>query len=291
MTRPRCRGTGQNAITCLLLAAATAAVYAPVTANDFFSYDDDVYVLNNPQVRAGLTWQTLRWAWATDRTGYWHPLTWMALALDVEMYGVRAAGFHVSSVVLHVLNTLLLFGILKRATCRIGPSAFVAGLFALHPLRVESVAWVAERKDVLSAALGLLSIAAYVSYARHRSGVRYALTFCLLALGLCAKPMLVTLPFVYLLLDYWPLQRKNKSVPLLLLEKIPFLALCILLSAVTYLGQEGGNVMAASADLPFGPRLANAVVSYARYIGKMVRPADLSVFYPHPMLPTPWPWR
>ena len=277
---------------CLLLAAATVAVYAPVIGHDFVSYDDDTYVTSNAHVQAGLRWDTVRWAWTTGHSGYWHPLTWMSLALDVEMYGVRAPGFHLSNLLFHVLNTLLLFGILKRTTCRIGPAACVAGLFALHPLHVESVAWVAERKDVLSAALGLISIAAYVSYARRLSGVRYALTFCLLALGLCTKPMLVTLPCVYLLLDYWPLQRKNKSVPFLLLEKLPFMALAALLSIVTYLSQATilDTIPYRYPQVALPLRIANAAVSYVRYIAKMFWPVDLSILYPHPYALGGAPW-
>ena len=279
-------------IVCLLLAAATTAVYAPVIGHDFVDYDDELYVLTNTHVQAGLTWDTVRWAWTTGHTGYWHPLTWMSLARDVEMYGVTASGFHLSNVLFHVLNTLLLFGILIRTTRRIGPSACVAALFALHPLHVESVAWVAERKDVLSAALGLLSIAAYVRYARCRSGVCYALTFFLLALSLCAKPMLVTLPFVYLLLDYWPLKRKNKSVRFLLLEKLPFLALSALLSVVTYLGQENvlGKISFTYPKVALPLRIANAAVSYVRYITKTFWPVDLSVLYPHPYAAGMTPW-
>jgi tetratricopeptide (TPR) repeat protein len=236
-------------------------------------------------VRAGLTSAGIAWAF-TERHGVvWQPLTWLSHMLDFELYGATPAGHHLTSVLLHVLNTLLLFGVLRSASRDEGPSAFVAALFALHPLHVESVAWVAERKDVISTSFGLLSLGAYVAWTRHGGLRRQALTAGLLALGLLAKPMLVTLPLVFLLFDAWPLGRLRSARELLprLREKIPYIALAAAASLVTLVVQRGA--MEASRSVPFPLRLANALVAYATYLRKTLWPTDLAVHYPHPWIP------
>ena len=299
------RATATRAtLVCILLASVTAAVYAPVLGHGFLTYDDNLYVTANAQVKAGLTVKGVHWAWRTSHTGYWHPLTWLSHMLDVELFGLNPAGHHLTNVLWHALNALLLFALLTAATGRAAAAAIVAGLFALHPLRVESVAWVAERKDVLSGALGLVSIAVYVAYARRGGTSRYLLALALLALGLAAKPMLVTLPFVYLLLDFWPLRRvqagqvgketgdrsaarrrgRRSSLARLCAEKVPFVVLAMASSTFAALDQQSVATMATRGELASMLRVDNAVAAYAGYIGKMFWPAHLSVLYPHPYL-------
>ena len=266
----------------LFLAAVTLAVFWPVAGNDFVAYDDRTYVTDNLHVQRGVDLEGLGWAWTAGRAGNWHPLTWMSHMLDWELYGADPTGHHVTSLALHILNTLLLFFMLDRLTGAVGRSAFVAALFALHPLHVESVAWVAERKDVLSAGFWMLTIWAYARYARAPAMRRYLPVMLLLALGLTAKPMLVTLPFVLLLLDYWPLGRGAERFRALLLEKIPLLVLAAASSVVTLLVQHGEGAMRSVEDYPVMERLSNAIVTYPAYLAKMVWPRDLAVFYPHP---------
>ena len=292
--RAACRGSARITIPCLLLAATTAAVYAPVLDHDFVSLDDRAYVTENPHVRAGFTAASLSWAATTFHVSNWHPLTWMSHMLDVELYGLGSGGHHLSAMLLHILNTLLLFGILNRAGPPGAPGwphACVAALFALHPLHVESVAWISERKDVLSTALGLLSIWAYVAFARRGGVLWYLLAIGAMASSLCAKAMLVTLPFLFMLLDYWPLGRwrRRHRLVALCVEKIPFLLLSCLSATVTYVAQSADSV-ADLQGLPLPVRLGNAVVSYASYIGKTIWPSDLSVLYPHPTMPGSAPW-
>ncbi len=278
-------GMRRTAIFCGLLALATASLYVRSVGFDFVSYDDGRYIHQVDPVRAGLTPAGIAWAF-TERHGVvWQPLTWLSHMLDFELYGAAPAGHHLTSVLLHVLNTLLLFGVLRSASREQGPSAFVAALFALHPLHVESVAWVAERKDVLSTTCGLLSLGAYVAWTRQGGLRRQALTAGLLALGLLAKPMLVTLPFVFVLLDAWPLGRLRSARELVprLLEKIPYFALAAAASLVTLAVQRGA--MEAARSLPFPLRLANALVAYATYLRKTLWPTDLAVHYPHPWIP------
>ena len=200
-------GKNRMAALCLLLAGTTIALYSPVTGHPFIAYDDSDYVTSNTHVHEGLSWSTVKWALTTMTAANWHPLTWLSHALDYQFFGLHAGGHHLDSVVIHALNAVILFLLLAWVTKRVGPSLLVAGLFAVHPLNVESVAWVAERKNVLSTLFFFLAIGAYVRYARKPDWRRYLLVAGLFAAGLMAKPMVITLPFVLLLLDYWPLER------------------------------------------------------------------------------------
>ncbi len=263
----------------LVLASATLIVFWPVLGNDFVVYDDRTYVTNNPHVRGGISPDGLLWSLTASRAANWHPLTWISHMLDWQLYGDDPMGHHLTSLLLHLVNALLLFFLLDRLTGEVWRSAFVAALFALHPLHVESVAWIAERKDLLSTCLGLLATLAYVRYARRPGAGRYLPVMLLLALGLAAKPMLVTLPFVLLLLDYWPLRRLTwKRV----WEKIPLFALAAASSVVTLVVQRAGGATRSVEGFPLPERLFNAVVAYATYLWKTVWPRDLAVFYPHP---------
>jgi tetratricopeptide (TPR) repeat protein len=263
------------------LATVTLAVYAPVLKFDFIDFDDPPYVTENPQVQAGLTVSSIRWAFTQGHSSNWHPLTWISHMLDVELYGRQASGHHATNVLLHTGNTLLLFGLLLRLTGKAGRSAMVAGLFALHPLHVESVAWIAERKDVLSTFFGLWTLWAYARYVERPRAARYLAALGLFALGLMSKPMLVTWPFVLLLLDYWPLKRVD-AVPwrTLLREKVPFLVLAVASAVVTYIVQREGGAVAAISRISAGMRLQTALVAYVAYIGKLFWPVHLSVMYP-----------
>jgi len=303
----------RNLAISLGLVLITWAAYGRVGWLDFISLDDPHYVAENLHVQKGLTLDDVKWAFTTDAGTNWHPLTWLSLMLDSECFGVRpagshpvnAAGYHLVNLALHAASAVTLFLVLSSMTAAAWRSALVAVLFAVHPLHVESVAWVAERKDVLSTLLGFLALAAYVGYVRRPGLLRYALVFVLLALGLLAKPMLVTLPLVLLLLDYWPLgrwpaektgqqQRPRKrppqpfSAPLprgrtalwLLTEKVPLLVLSAASSAVTYHVQQTGGSVIPFARIPLGWRLENAIVSCVTYVGQMFWPAGLTVFYP-----------
>jgi tetratricopeptide (TPR) repeat protein len=309
---------------CVLLALAVFAVFSQTLRYEFVNFDDDQYFSANPQVQAGLTWNGILWAFRTEYAANWHPLTWLSLMLDAEIFGTGPMGPHLTNVLLHAVNTVLLFLLLRRlmglrsdesagaAATPAGtlwPSAFVAAVFALHPLRVESVAWVAERKDVLSGLFFMLTLLMYARYVEKskvrspKSKVFYGLTLSFFALGLMSKPMLVTLPFVLLLLDYWPLQRVSSfkfqvssaqasggtlsTLPRLILEKLPLFLLAAGSSAVTLLVQE--RTMMSLGHLPLATRLLNAVVSYGAYVGQMVWPENLAVLYPyHPDMPV-WP--
>ncbi len=266
------------------MALATLAVYWPLRRNDFVNYDDGEYILVNPHLKAGLTMEGLKWAFTTGYASNWHPVTWMSHMVDVEMFGLNPAGHHLVNLGLHIANAILLFLLLAQMTGTLWRSGVVAGLFALHPLHIESVAWAAERKDVLSAFFGLLSLLAYVKYVQgHRSWTWYGGSLVLFALGLMSKPMLVTLPFVMLLLDYWPLHRFTKPFGLqgrVILEKIPFIALSAGSCIATMAVQQGA--MGYFRALPFSARFGNAVVSCFRYVAKTFWPVDLAVFYPHP---------
>jgi protein O-mannosyl-transferase len=276
----------------LALALVTAALYWPLRHHGFVNLDDGAYITTNPHVQAGLTGASVAWAFQIGYAAYWHPLTWLSHMLDCQLYGLNPAGHHFTNLLLHIANTLLLFVWLTRSTHTLWRSAFVAALFAWHPLHVESVAWACERKDVLSAFFWMLSLLAYSSFVSRKGGhaiLFYILCLFFFACGLMSKPMVVTLPFVLLLLDYWPLQRLSalnsqpsiKSAFRLISEKLPLFALAFAGSAVTYYAQrEGGAVW--SAGLPLPTRLANAVVSYLRYLSKTFWPADLAVVYPYP---------
>jgi tetratricopeptide (TPR) repeat protein len=282
-------------LVCLVLLIATLTVYWQVGRFDFINYDDTGYITGNDHVKSGLTLKGLIWSFQTTGLSNWHPLTWLSFMLDIEIYGLNAGGHHLTSVLFHLANTLLLFILLRRMTTALWPSAFVAALFALHPLHVESVAWVAERKDVLSTFLGMLSLISYVRYTQQHSRSWYGLALLCFMLALMAKPMLVTLPFVLLLLDYWPLGRikfnsafglqssdQTSSVFSLLFEKIPFFILTAASCVVTYYAQQSGGAVVPFELYPLSIRVANAVVAYMAYIGKMFWPAQLAVFYPYP---------
>lgn len=275
----------RNAPLIAALAGVTALIYARMLGADFVNYDDGKYLYENPYLQFGLNLDTLRWAATTNYFSNWHPLTWLSYALDVTLFGVNATGSHAVNVLFHVANTALLFLFFAKATGSRWRSALVAALFALHPLHVESVAWIAERKDVLSTFFWLLTMLAYLRYVTAPSLGRYAWVALAFALGLMSKPMLVTLPLVLVLLDYWPLQRAELSFVQLgrrVLEKTPLLLLSAGVSALTYWAQTtGGSVISLetySAEL----RAANALVAYASYIGNLFWPSGLAVIYPHP---------
>jgi protein O-mannosyl-transferase len=332
------------ALICVLLASVTLGAFWPVLSNDFIKLDDRQYVVENPHVVSGLTWGNVRWAFQAGYASNWHPLTWLSHMVDVQLFGLKPGWHHLVNLVLHIANTLLLFLVLQRMTGARWRGAFVAALFAVHPLHVESVGWVSERKDVLSAFFFMLTLWAYCRYAqlsrtsniqrptsniepgkkargawraavgassprpsppdeeRERTGrarLYYGLALAFFALGLMSKPMLVTLPFVLLLLDFWPLGRSTEfgmrdaesakagsgSARVrcwagLVAEKAPFFLLAALSSVATFLAQAKGHNV--STGLPLGSRAANAVASYWKYLGKTVWPADLAVFYPHP---------
>jgi tetratricopeptide (TPR) repeat protein len=274
-------------VTVLLLVLLVSSVYYKTVGYNFVYYDDSKYVVENYHVLKGLSLEGLQWALTTFYEGNWHPLTWVSHMLDIELFGLRPGFHHLVNVLFHILNTLLLFLVLKRMTGAFWRSFFVAALFALHPLHVESVAWVAERKDVLSAFFWMLVMWFYVLYVEKPSLKRYLLVFLFLVLGLMSKPMLVTLPFVLLLLDYWPLKRfdfeSGYRIPFRLIrEKIPLFALIFLSSMITFLSQKYGGTIRSIKDFPIEIRIANTLVSYTAYIRKMIWPADLAVFYPHP---------
>lgn len=279
----------------LLLILTIIVTYWQVKNFDFVNFDDPVYVTANPKVQSGLTIDGVTWAFTTFCAGNWHPLTWLSHMLDCELYGLNPMGHHWTSLQIHLTNTLLLFFILQYMTGALWRSAFVAALFALHPLHVESVAWVSERKDVLSTFFGMLTILAYIRYVKKRNLFRYFLVFMLLSLGLMAKPMLVTLPFVLLLLDFWPLERlkyyshhqssgfQSLNLSRLIWEKVPLFIPVAISSLLTILAQKEIGALYTFEALPVKVRIANAFVSYAGYIIKTIWPQNLAVFYPHPL--------
>lgn len=279
----------------VLLAAVTLAVYAPVCRFGFVNFDDPGYVSANPHLARGLDADAITWAFTTGRTANWIPVTWLSYLLDVTLFGVSPGAHHAVNVLLHVANALLLLVLLKRFGCPRGTALVVAGLFALHPMRVESVAWISERKDVLCAFFGLCSVHVWVGWTRHGRWPRYVGALLLYALGLMAKPMLVTLPFVLLLLDVHPLGRwprggtsttraKLAAIAWLAVEKLPFLALGIASSVVTLLVQRAGGAVADPAVLPIPARLRNAAAAYGWYTVKSLWPVDLAALYPNPAL-------
>ena len=298
------QGRFPTLLICLLLAAAILAVYWPVRNYDFINLDDPTYVTENGHVQAGLTRESFIWAFTATDAANWHPLTWISLMLDFELYGLNPAGHHLTSVFFHLANTLLLFLVLKLMTGAFWRSALVAALFALHPLHVESVAWVAERKDVLSTFFWIFTLWAYLGYVQRPGVRRYLLILLLFALGLMAKPMLVTLPCVLLLLDFWPLERiqlgqagssrtalgpsaviaktPRRQAFRLLLEKTPLFVLAAVSAFVTFIVLKSWGAVGALEVFPINIRIANALVSYVRYIVKMIWPLNLAVFYPHP---------
>lgn len=279
----------------LLLAALTVAVFWPLGGFPFIGLDDPWYVFHNQRVLKGLSWDGVAWALTTLTQGNWHPLTWLSHLTDVTLFGQDAGKHHLVNLALHTASTVALFLLLTRLTGRRWPSWAVAALFGVHPLHVESVAWVAERKDVLSGLLFMLVIAAYLGFVRHGGRARYALVVVLYALGLTAKPMLVTLPALLLLLDWWPLGRLSADGRAAawparpVLEKIPLLLLSAASSAVTFVAQLRGGAMNMMESHYLGERAANAVLSAALYLVKTVWPARLSIFYPFPEVRAiPW---
>ena len=285
---------------CLLLSAITLLVFWPVTSHEFINYDDPLYVTENPHVQAGLTQESIVWAFGrvTGEGTYWHPVTWLSHMLDCQLFGLKAGRHHLTNLLFHTANVLLLFLALRRMTGAAWRSAVVAGLFALHPLQVDTVAWIAERKNVLSTLFWMLTLLAYEAYARRPGVTRYTLVFIAMALGLMCKPMLVTVPCLLLLLDYWPLRRivevQPGSVspdaasyprykwPRLLLEKMPLLGLAAVSSAVTVMAHQRLGLLPTGEQLPLSSRVEHALVAYAGYLEKIVWPVDLAVFYPHP---------
>ncbi len=284
------RARSSPAVLSLILFAGTVILYIPALGANFLNYDDDGYVTANAHVRQALSWGNTAWAFTTTEEANWHPLTWMSHMLDVQVFGIHPFGHHLVSVLLHALNVVFLFLVLRRATSNITRSALVAALFAVHPLNVECVAWVAERKSLLSMLFFLLALLAYQRYARHRHAARYGVVAFLFALGLAAKPMVVTLPILLLLWDYWPLPRMRTNVEVshrpsfafLIGEKIPLLVLSAASSVITLYAQRRGGAMALAELLPLRQRVANAVYSYFKYLVKGVWPSHLAVFYPHP---------
>ena len=275
---------------CGCLVLMTVVAYWQVGQLDFVTYDDPDYASKNFHVEQGLKWDSVCWAWTTGETGNWHPLTWLSLMLDSTVVGNKniAACHHGVNLAFHVVNVLLLFLVLQWMTGAAWRSAFVAALFAVHPLHVESVAWISERKDVLSTFFGLLALGAYVWFSRRPNIWRYALVFVALALGLMAKPMLVTWPLLLLVLDYWPLERLDRSNWLLrLVEKLPLLALSIASSVVTFHMQHQSGAVSTLDAIPFDARIGNAMVAYVSYIGKMFWPLDLAPIYPLTGMPSP----
>lgn len=272
----------------LVLVAATAALYLRVDHYDFVNYDDTIYVTQNSHVQQGLTWDTLRWAFTTYRVGTWHPLTWLSHALDWQLFDLDASGPHDVNVLLHLANAMLLFWILLRATGFSGRSFMVAALFALHPINVESVVWIAERKNSLSLLFFLLGLAAYRWYVERPGSQRYLAVVLLFAFGLMSKPQVITFPFVLLLWDYWPLRRitfhhgdgfASPKFWRLVGEKLPLFAMSGVSAAITMAAQRAdGNKM----WYPLSLRVEYAVVSYVQYLGKALWPVNLAAFYPHP---------
>jgi tetratricopeptide (TPR) repeat protein len=288
-------GPKRKAILCLLLCLVTLAFYGPIVHDGFVLLDDVPYILGNPAVRAGITWQTVKWSFTSVHAGYWHPLTWLSHALDCQFFGLNPAGHHYVSLLFHAANALLLFLLLEEATSLFWPSFMVAALFALHPVNVESIAWAAERKNVLSMFFFLLALWAYGRYGRRGGTGRYLLVAGLFALGLMSKPQIITLPCALLLWDYWPLKRMfakpvsgdesnpaPRSFGFLVAEKIPLFILALAGSIMTVKAQRTADAVRALSDFSLSVRLQNAIVSYTRYLKLLFWPEHLTPLYPHP---------
>lgn len=282
----------------LLLVCATVALYAPVGQNGFINFDDDTYIITNGHVRSGLSWQTVKWSFTTFEQGNWDPLMWLSFALDCQLFGLHAGGHHFVSALLHALNAAILFWLLQRASGFTWRSLAVAALFAVHPINVESVAWAAERKNVLSMLFFLLAFVAYGWYARRPGIRRYCLVCLLYLLALLSKPQVVAFPFLLLLWDYWPLHRLAKwspedsqshsyveqrvSASWLVVEKLPLFALSAADAVMTVLAQRAGNALRTNSDYSLLNRVENTVISYVRYLDFAVWPTKLTIYYPHP---------
>ncbi len=274
-------------IIILLLIVVTLTVFWQVLGHDYILYDDPQYVFENPWIQHGLTLESFRWAFTATYEANWHPLTWMSHMLDYQIYGTQPAGHHATNLLLHVANVLILFLVLSQMTGAAFRSAFVAALFAIHPLHVESVAWIAERKDVLSAFFLMLTMWAYLRYARQPSFKKYLLVVCTFALGLMSKPMLVSLPLILLMLDWWPLERLRYGFKLVW-EKTPLFAMSAASSVITYIAQQHGNTVRSLEAFPISVRAYNSIVAYSSYLLKTVLPRGLAVFYPYPQTPSFW---
>lgn len=285
----------RRVVISLLLALLALVIYNPVTRMGFVNYDDPAYVTTNRNVQNGLTWKTVRWAFLSTDAANWHPLTWLSHAVDCQLFQLKAAGHHYDSLLLHALCVVLLFLFLESITGYAGRSMAIAALFAVHPINIESVAWISERKNVLCTLFFFLGLYVYGWYVRHPEFKRYFAVVVTFALALMAKPMAITFPCVLLLLDYWPLRRMNlgamptdarqstdrtRSFPWLLLEKLPLMLLSAASGIITVIAQKGGGALRTQYGFPL--RLGNAVVSYVRYIGKAFWPAKLAVLYPFP---------
>ncbi|MEN6422861.1 MAG: tetratricopeptide repeat protein [Smithella sp.] len=270
----------KNLIVYVVLTIVTLAVFWQVNQFDFVNIDDGVYVTENSHLQSGLTLDGFRWAFTTTYAEFWHPLTWLSLMLDYQLFGLNAGGYHMTNLILHILSTLLLFWLFNRMTGALWPSAFVAAFFALHPLHVESVAWIAERKDVLSAFFWMLTLCLYVYYTEKPVISRYFLVLFFFACALMSKSIVVTLPVIMILLDYWPLKRfeskKGDLISWQLKEKIPFFALSAVFSLITIFAQPSVK------HLPLNSRIANGIVNFVIYLEKTFWPHDLAFFYPFP---------
>jgi hypothetical protein len=273
----------------LLLFVLVVWVFLPSLQGSFLVHDEYSYITGNPHINTGLTSDNIDWAFGSIENDNWHPLTWISHMIDVQFYGLNPWGHHLTSILIHAFNTVLVFLVFRGMTGAGWRSLMVAGLFGLHPLNVESVAYISERKNVLSTLFWLLAMWTYTRFARETTvtggkvKIFYGLTLLFFAMGLMSKAMLVTLPFVFLLLDYWPLKRwEQKDKWSLILEKIPFVLLTAFVSAISYFAQQKGNAMQEMASLPFSDHLGNSLISYLRYLGKFFWPENLCTFYPHP---------
>ena len=269
-------------IVYVFLALAVLAVFWQVNHYDFVTLDDDVYVTGNSHLQSGFTPNGLRWAFSTTYAQYWHPVTWLSLMLDYKLFGLNAGGYHVTNVLLHLLSALLLFMLFNRMTGEIWKSAFVAAVFALHPLRVESVVWIAKRRDLLCILFSIFTLLLYVYYVEKPAVKRYLAALFCFALALASKPMMVTLPFILILLDYWPLKRfgsqKGNQILWQIKEKIPFFAISAIFSVITIYA----HIDPSMTHYPFSSRFANALISFITYPEKIFWPFDLSVLYLFP---------
>jgi Flp pilus assembly protein TadD len=265
----------------LCLIALVLGVYSQTATHEFVDFDDPLYITTNPQVQAGLTADSIHWAWTTGHAANWHPVTWMSHQLDVTLFGMDPGPHHLMNVAWHLAATLLLFGLLVDLTGARWPSVWVAALFAIHPAHVESVAWMAERKDVLSTTFWFATTWAWVRYVRAPKAMTYVGVCVLFALGLASKPMLVTLPLTLLLLDVWPLGRASRSLRARIIEKLPLFALAAISSVITVVVQRQGGAVSGLDQLPLTERLGNAALAYVGYLWHLIAPLNLSVFYPY----------
>jgi len=288
-------------LVCLLLVILTLSVFLQVKNHGFINFDDDQYVTDNRHVQSGLTLKGITWAFTATHMGNWHPLTWLSHMLDCQLFEMNPGWHHLTNLFLHIINILLLFIVLKKMTGNLWQSGLVASLFALHPLHVESVAWISERKDVLSTLFWMLTMWSYIYYVKSPGAKRYLSVLLFLTLGLMSKPMLVTIPFVLILLDYWPLNRIQikqthndrsainwSSVRRVFIEKIPLFLLVAISSMVTFLAQKYGGAVSSLDAIPVNIRVANALISYGAYIVKMIWPSNMAVLYPFPRIIEGW---